>query len=478
MSPAAKAAFWFVVSNVVMKGISFITTPIFTNLLTQEDYGATSVFVSWESVIGVLATLSLAGGVYNVAMTKYEDDIDKYTSTMLGLSLFSSSFVYAVCIGFNLLFPQVFNLSNAYLIFMWIQTFANACASFWLMQKRFNYEYKPVIAYTFVNALIGPIVAIIAVSVVDENKGIVKVVASGLVAIFIGLAICIKFVYKGKKLYDKEYWKYALKFNIPLLPHYLSTELLTRASSLMLNSLISQAQSGIFSIANSITGVVNLVTQAINTTLIPYTLKAIKNKEYEGLKRIITGCTMMTSAVCVGIMLFAREGIYIVTLDSAEKYLPAIMFVVPLSFSVVINFLSGIIGNIVFYYEKTGFMSVATIVSASVNLLLNYTLITTIGPIGAGYATMLSSIVKFVMYYMGVRKYEKNVNKIIDLKSLMVIFAAYILFMIYASIFTDNLIMRIVLVVVIGIAVIILRKKIISIFDLIKSKPNGDVTNE
>lgn len=142
MSPAAKASFWFVVSNVVLKGISFITTPIFTRLLDVADYGISSVFVTWEGVISIFATLSLAGGVYNVAMTKYEKDIETYTSSMIGLSAVSSILVYLVCIGINAVFPQLFGLSVGYLIFMWIQTFTNISTTFWLMRKRYTYDYK------------------------------------------------------------------------------------------------------------------------------------------------------------------------------------------------------------------------------------------------------------------------------------------------------------------------------------------------
>ena len=64
MSPAAKASFWFVVSNVVLKGISFITTPIFTRLLDATDYGISSVFITWESVISIFATLILLLFIY------------------------------------------------------------------------------------------------------------------------------------------------------------------------------------------------------------------------------------------------------------------------------------------------------------------------------------------------------------------------------------------------------------------------------
>ncbi len=475
MSPAAKASFWFVVSNVMMKGISFITTPIFTRMLTQADYGFTSVFVSWECIISVFATLSLSGGVYNVAMTKYEDDIEKYTSSMIGLSMLCSSSVYAICIAINTMFPRLFNLSTIYLLFMWIQTFTNTCSSFWLMRKRFNYKYKPVIAYTFANAFVGPIIAIIAINLFPDNKAMAKVIGSGVIAIFIGLVICVFSIVKGKKLFDKNYWIFALKFNIPLLPHYLSSSLLAYTSKLMLNSMIGEAQAGIYSISQSITGIISIVTQAINTSLIPYTLKSIKSCDYKGLKRVITGCTILITFVCICVMLFAREGILIF---STEEYLPAIMYVAPLSFAVLLDYLAGIIGNIVFYYEKTGFMSAATIISAVVNIILNFVLISLFGPVASAYTTMIAGMVKFILYYLGARKYEKNINEIIDIKSLAIVFVVFGLFMLYALVFAYNFVMRILLVVVLCIVAIVMRKNIFEILKSIKSKPNGEVGNE
>ena len=122
-------------------------------------------------------------------MTKFEDDVDKVTSSLIGLTALSSILVYSVCIGVNLLFPNLFELNTGYLIFMWIQTFFNATTAFWLMRKRFTFDYKKVIAYTFTNAILSPVVAIIAVSLVEENKAYAKVIGSGLWPIIIGFIL-------------------------------------------------------------------------------------------------------------------------------------------------------------------------------------------------------------------------------------------------------------------------------------------------
>ena len=54
---AVKASLWFTICSILQKGISFITVPIFTRLLTTEQYGVVSIFYSWESIFIIFCTL-------------------------------------------------------------------------------------------------------------------------------------------------------------------------------------------------------------------------------------------------------------------------------------------------------------------------------------------------------------------------------------------------------------------------------------
>lgn len=471
LSPAAKASVWFVIANIALKGISFITTPIFTRLLEVEDYGATSVFVTWEGVISIFATLSLSGGVYNVAQTKYEDDIEGYTSSMVSLTFVASLLVYTVCIIFNLFVPSVFELSTPFLIFMWIQTFTNAVISFWLMRRRFVYDYKSVIAYTFANSLLSPTIAIVAILLFPAHAAYAKVVGAGLAGIIMGIVLCVIDYKKGKKVYDKAYWNYALKFNLPLIPHYLSSNLLHSSDKLMINSMIGAAQAGIYGIAHSITGLISLITQAINQALIPFTLQSIKAQNFKGLKQTITGCVLLVAVVCIAVMLFAREGILIF---ATEEYLNAVYFIPPLTMATLFSFIYGIVGNIMFYYEKTWQMSVITICCAVVNLVTNYFGIQYFGEIAAGYTTLLCSAIQMIAYYFVVRHYEKNLDEIVDLRWFLLIMLIYVGFMAYSIIFTHNFWARIGLLAVILVLVIVFHKKIIELFQTMLKKDNAE----
>ena len=467
LSPAAKATFWFVVSNVALKGISFITTPIFTRLMEVEDYGATSVFVTWENVISIFATLSLAGGVYNVAQTKYSDDIHAFTSCMLTLSFICSVFVYSVCIIINTWFPMLLGISNLFLGFMWLQTFTNAVVSFWLMRRRYIYAYKGVITYTLLSAVINPSIAIVGVLLFPDYTVYAKLIGSGIAGIIFGIVICVITYAKGKKVADKKYWGYALKFNLPLLPHYLSSILLNSSDKLMIDRMVSTAHAGIYSIAHSITGLISIITQAINSALIPFTLQSIKGQNYEGLKKVMTACTTLVAVVCACVVLFAKEGILIF---ATKEYIDAVWFIPPLAMATLFSFIYGILGNIMFYYEKTWQMSLITIICAVVNIVANYFGIRYFGYLAAGYTTLVCGMLQMLLCYFIVRKYEKNLNQIVDLRWFFLIIGAYVIIMIYAMIFYNIFLARLGLLAAVLLVVLILHKKIIKMFALMMNK--------
>ena len=57
---AVKASLWFTICSILQKGISFITVPIFTRMLSTEEYGIISLFGAWQSILAIFATLNLS----------------------------------------------------------------------------------------------------------------------------------------------------------------------------------------------------------------------------------------------------------------------------------------------------------------------------------------------------------------------------------------------------------------------------------
>ena len=58
-----KSGFWYIIGNLLIKGISFFTLPIFTRLLGTADFGKFNLFMSYENILNVIVGLGIAGTI-------------------------------------------------------------------------------------------------------------------------------------------------------------------------------------------------------------------------------------------------------------------------------------------------------------------------------------------------------------------------------------------------------------------------------
>ena len=81
----AKATVWYVGSGALARGIGALTTPIFTRLLTPEEYGLYPLYNSWIGVLSILITLEVTGNAIYRGYQNHSDAKDEFTSAALGL---------------------------------------------------------------------------------------------------------------------------------------------------------------------------------------------------------------------------------------------------------------------------------------------------------------------------------------------------------------------------------------------------------
>ena len=113
MSVQVRASFWFLICSFLQKGISSITTPIFTRLLTTEEYGQYGAFNSWLGIITIFVTLNLFYGVYTQGLVKYEEQRAVYSSSLQGLTLTLCLVWTAVYLVKRDFWNSLFSLSSA-----------------------------------------------------------------------------------------------------------------------------------------------------------------------------------------------------------------------------------------------------------------------------------------------------------------------------------------------------------------------------
>lgn len=408
MSDAVKASVWFVIASVLQKGIGFITTPIFTRLMSPLEYGTFSVYQSWYAIILIFTSLNLAGGVLNNGLVKFSEDKSRFVSSLLGLTTTITSAFFILYLFGRSYFNELLGLNTIYVFFMFLQLLLEPAFLLWGAEQRFEYKYKLLVIATIAIAFLTPVSSLIFV-IISRDKALAKVISFVLAQCCIYLIIYIYVLRKGKHFFNKQFWKYALLFNLPLIPHYLSMTILNQSDRLMIQKFCGKEYVAIYSIAYSISMLMTIVTNAINSSFIPFIYKNMKSKNYTNIKKASSKIVIL---VAVMSLLPAFLGPELIRILASSEYYEAIWIIPPVTGSIFFVFLYNLFGTIEFYYEKNKFIMIASVSGAALNILLNYIFIPMFGFVAAGYTTLVCYIL-FAMAH-GICAYliikKKNVD--------------------------------------------------------------------
>ena len=82
-----KASAAYTVCSILQRCLSMITMPLFTRILTQEQYGQYSVYLSWMNILTIFITLNMAYGSFSKAMVKFDNDRHGYVAAVQNVTL-------------------------------------------------------------------------------------------------------------------------------------------------------------------------------------------------------------------------------------------------------------------------------------------------------------------------------------------------------------------------------------------------------
>ncbi|MEG0156514.1 MAG: hypothetical protein RR661_02550, partial [Anaerovoracaceae bacterium] len=112
--------------------------------------------------------------------------------------------------------------------------------------------------------------------------------------------------------FNKNYIVKALKYSLPILPHDLSNTIGTYLSKIILNTNISYASSGLFTVSSQISSIMNLVQASINLAFRPWFNEEIQKGEggRKNIKRFSIITFSLYSAASIIISFFSQELLY------------------------------------------------------------------------------------------------------------------------------------------------------------------------
>lgn len=387
LSLGKKAAIWFVFCSFLQKGVTFLTTPVFTRLLSTEQYGYWTLFQSWETVLTIVITLNLTSGCYMQSLVKFDDRKDDLTSSFATLL----SCVMLVFLGVFLAAPEFFagliGLPVRYILAMYVSIWSSAMYLFWTVRQRVDLNYGPFVALSVAYTLAVSVVGVVAVLVAPEElKADARVFsyAGTCFLMFVGLGI--RHFIKGREHFSAETWGRALRYNLPLIPHYLSQVLLNQFSRVQVNMYCGVAAAGVYGLAYSVGMAVQMLNSAVLNVLTPWMYQKIKEGREGDAKRGFLPVFAVLFAACLLVSAMAPE---LIAFFAPPSYSEAAWIVPPIAVCVYFMFAQSVYDNYILYHERTVFLSIASIVAAAANIALNALVIPRFGLVSAGYTTLV-----------------------------------------------------------------------------------------
>lgn len=454
-----RASAWFLICSFLQKGISMITTPIFTRLLTTQEYGEFNVFNSWLSIVTVFVTLNLYNGVFTRGLVKFEEDKERYASALQGMCTFCILIGLAVYCATHNFWNHVFEMTTTQALLMFIMIWSTAVFNFWSVSQRVDFKYRALVIITLISSIAKPTLGIILVRLSDD-KVTARILGLAVVEVIVYTGLFVAQLKRGKTLYVKKYWLHALNFNLPLIPHYLSQTVLNSSDRIMIQKMVGADAAGIYSLAYSISQIMTIFNTALLKTIEPWLYKKMKSNRTQDIGRAAYLSLGLVAVVNLALIALAPEA---VAIFAPIQYHEAIWVIPPVAMGVYFMFAYTFFAVVEFYFEKTKYVTYATMSGAVLNIVLNYICIRIFGYMAAGYTTLVCYMLYTIAHYCFAQKIcneEMDGVKIYNLKTLLLITGAFMISGFLLMLTYNAPIIRYFLLIGACIAAFINRKKI------------------
>lgn len=361
---ALKAGFWYVISNFLVKGIAFITTPIFARLMSESDYGEFSNFASWQSTLFVITGAELYNTL-NRAYYDYTEDYDKYVSSVafLGLGITAVCYVaFLLCGGF---IYRIVAIPPVYVHILFLNMLLLSGKEIFLAREKTLYRYKRVAAVSAVYLVVPTLIAVLCVVLAEETNRLPARIYGFYLPAAVVTFYCTLDVIRRGKTFKWEYCKYALTLSLPLLVHYLTAYLLSSSNTIVTKSVLNAETAAVVSITTSAVHILTLLLQAVSGAVTTWLMDNLEQKKYAELRRSLLIYTVCVCVVAVGVILFGPEVIWIL---GGTRYAQAGALLPGMVVAVTIQSVTTVFTIILTYKKRVMGIAVCTATVASVSI--------------------------------------------------------------------------------------------------------------
>lgn len=283
-----QAGMGYTIGNYLLKGINLITLPIFARLMNKTDYGLFNIYMSYEGIFVILIGVTLHSSLKN-ARYEFKNDYRKYVSSIEIVPMIMLAVALLIVNLFSGLVTQVTGLNLLTLDLLMIHSYCSALLQFYNADLSIDYKYTSFLKIAFFNTIANVLISLILMTTVLSSKRYAARIAGCVVPLVL---ICIYILFKlfssEKPKYNKTFWKFGVKYSLPIVPHGLSQIVLSQFDRIMINNMVGVAEAGIYSFAFNINTIIQILVNSLDTVYGPWYYEKADKKEFKQIKEVST----------------------------------------------------------------------------------------------------------------------------------------------------------------------------------------------
>lgn len=400
------------ISQFSTKILTFFLVPLYTSILSTNQYGVYDLFTTTIGLLIPIFTLHIVEAVLRFSLEPNRRPTDVFTNGIVIESC--GGIVLSVFILVNK-FTNIIPAINEYLVYFILMFIAEVIYQFFTY---FSRGINDVLAIS-IAGIISTVV------VISTNIVFLLVLKKGLegyfLATILGNISAMIFLFFRLKI-----WKYIciksieyklcremLGYSAPLILNQISWWINNASDRYIVIAVCGVAANGVYSIGYKIPNILSTLQGIFNSS---WVLSATQDYDENDSKGFFSSTyatyNFLMTVTCSLIIVMTK---LIAKLLYAKEFFEAWKYVPFLTIAVVFGALSGYLGGIFTAVKDTKAISLTTLFGAIINICLNFLLVNRIGPLGAAIATMLSGYAIFVVRYIWSKKYIKfKINFIRD----------------------------------------------------------------
>lgn len=442
------------VGKVCTQCISFFLLPLYTAILSTEEYGTFDLFVTYSALLLPLVNWQFDQGLFRFMLDCRNDmkQQKELFSTLLVSSLIQSS-LYVIIF---LIVRPFLKIENSYFLlgYVVLQVFT----SFFLQFVRgLGYSVKYTIA-SFISASATTVLNVIALVIFGMRlQGLFLSTLSAQILTLSYLIVTSKcWNYISLKSVRLTVLKNVGVYSIPLIPNNLAWWVVNASDRTIISHFLGAAANGIFSVAHKFP---NVFIQFYNILNLSWTetvsLHFQDEDRDEFLTETMTTLYKLFSAACFGIVACIP---FVFSALVNQKYEAAYNQILILMYAMLFRVLVGLYSCVYVAQKSAKKIAYTSIAAAVINIVVNLLLISKIQV----FAASVSSLVAFMLMFF-IRYFDVNKTVHMKIKTSVVIESVIIALILVLTYYSGNKILQ-------GMALAVtLVYSIIINYDLIKT---------